>query len=213
MHNTPHYGILGGTFDPPHIGHLALAQEAFARLGLDRVWFVPTGDPPHKPGRPISPAADRVAMARLATEADARFGVSEVELTLAGLSYTVRTLGMLRALWGADVEMTLILGWDMLLYLPQWHEPAKVVAAVEQVAAAHRPGFSADQTEQERVTSRVAGLAEKLVILPGPLLGVSASEVRARVASGLPIRYLVVDSVRSYIHEHDLYSPPRLRDV
>ena len=213
MHNTPRYGILGGTFDPPHIGHLALAQEAHARLGLDRVWFVPTGNPPHKPGRPISPAADRVAMVRLATEADARFGVSEVELTLDGPSYTVRTLGMLRAGWGIDVELTLILGWDMLLYLPQWHEPAGVVAAVERVAAACRPGFSADQTEQDRVTARVPGLAEKLVILPGPLLGVSASDVRARVASGLPIRYLVLDSVRSYMDEHDLFTPPRLRDA
>src|SRR5258708_24044546 len=106
MHNTPRYGILGGTFDPPHIGHLALAHEAYARLGLDCVWFVPTGNPPPKPGRPISPAAHRVAMVRLATAPDARFGLSYVELTHDGPSYTVRTLGMLSAVWGAGVELT-----------------------------------------------------------------------------------------------------------
>src|SRR5262245_40718520 len=103
MQNVRRYGILGGTFDPPHIGHLALAQEAHARLHLDRVWFLPAGVPPHKPGRPISPGAERAAMVQLAIAADDRFALSALELERAGPSYTVRTLELLREAWGPEV--------------------------------------------------------------------------------------------------------------
>jgi nicotinate-nucleotide adenylyltransferase len=208
MHKTMHYGILGGTFDPPHIGHLALAQEAFARLGLDRVWFVPTGDPPHKHDRQISPAADRIRMTQLAVAADERFAVTDIEQELPTPSFTVRTLGALRDRWGTGVALTLVLGWDMLLYLPRWHDPEGVVSAVERVVAGQRaPGAGTDTARD--VEAAVRGLREKLVVLGGPLLDVSASQVRARVASGLPVRYLVPDDICSYIEERRLYASPR----
>lgn len=208
MQKMPRYGILGGTFDPPHIGHLALAQEAHARLHLDRVWFVPTGMPPHKPGRPVSPAADRAAMVELAIEHDDRFGLDTIELDLAGPSYTVRTLELLRGRWGAGAWICLIMGWDMFAYLPQWRDPAGVVAAVDALAAARRPGYDTPgEPDVAAVTAAVPGLAEKLSLLPGPLLDVSATGIRERVASGLPVRYLVLDSVRLYIEAHDLYRP------
>ena len=119
VHAGPRYGILGGTFDPPHLGHLVIAQEAFVRLNLDRVWFLPAGEPPHKARRTISPAADRLAMVERAIAADERFAVSTVELERPGPSYTVDTLRELRALWGPNAWMVLILGWDMLEYLPK----------------------------------------------------------------------------------------------
>jgi nicotinate-nucleotide adenylyltransferase len=205
MQKISRYGILGGTFDPPHIGHLALAQEAFAQLGLDRVWFLPTGDPPHKQGRQITPASDRLAMTHLAVDPDERFAVSDIELRLPTPSYTLATLAALRAEWGA-VELTLIMGWDMLLYLPHWHDPVGVVAATDRIAAGHRPGYRAEDAALRDVEAAVYGLHSKLNVLGGPQLDLSATEIRARLASDLPVRYLVPDAVRSYIDEHQLYA-------
>lgn len=205
MHKVPRYGILGGTFDPPHIGHLALAQEAHARLGLDRVWFVPTGEPPHKPARPVSPAEDRAAMVERAIAGDERFALSAIELSLRGPSYTERTLSLLREQWGANAWLCFVMGWDMLAYLPKWHDPPGVVGAVDAIAASQRPGYPASEEELASLSQAIPGLREKLVVLSGPLLDVSATEIRERVASGLPIKYLVLDSVRSYIEQRALY--------
>src|SRR5262249_53176669 len=208
MQKVRRYGILGGTFDPPHIGHLALAQEAHARLHLDRVWFLPAGTPPHKAGRTISSATDRAAMVQLAIAADERFALCTLEIERVGPSYTVQTLELLREVWGPEIWRCLILGWDMLAYLPQWREREAVVAAVDAVAAAPRPGYQpVAGADPAALTTAVSGLAKKLVVLPGPLLDVSATDLRARVASGLPVRYLVLDSVQHYIQAHDLYRP------
>ena len=204
MQKIVRYGILGGTFDPPHLGHLALAQEAYTQLRLDRVWFVPTGDPPHKLNQEISSAAARLAMTHLAVDTDERFAVTDIELRLPKPSYTLATLAALRAEWG-HAELTLILGWDMLLYLPKWRDPAEVIAAVDHVAAGRRPGHRADDPALNDVEAAVHGLHTKLVILGGPQLELSASDIRARTATGLPIRYLVPDAVRAYIQEHHLY--------
>lgn len=205
MRKTPRYGILGGTFDPPHIGHLALAQEACARLGLDRVWFVPAGSPPHKPGKPMSAPIDRAAMVERAIAGDNRFALSTIELGLSGPSYTERTLRLLREQWGADSWLGFIMGWDMLTYLPNWRNPPAIVAAVDAIVASQRPGYSASDEDIAAISGAVPGLAEKLIVLPGPLLDVSATGIRDRVASGLPVKYLVSDPVRSYIEDRDLY--------
>lgn len=204
--NRARYGILGGTFDPPHVGHLVLAQEIYARLDLDRVWFVPAGEPPHKAGRFISPATDRLAMVRLAIGDDTRFAVSTIELERAGPSYSADSLEILRDHWGAGADLIFIMGWDMLVFLPQWHAPERVVAAVDFLAAVHRAGVPVTADEIERLEACVPGLREKLIVVPAPQLDVSATDLRERVASGLPIRYLVPDAVRGYIEERKLYT-------
>lgn len=201
----PRVGILGGTFDPPHIAHLFIAQEALARLGLDRVDFVPAGQPPHKAGRRISAAADRVAMLERAIAGNPGFAVNTIELERAGPSYTVETLARLRERWGGATGIALILGWDMLLDLPRWRQPEQIVAAADEIVAFHRPGYDGDGAALAAVAEALPGLAEKLVKLPVPQLGISASELRSRVASSLPIRYLVPDGVAAYIAAHRLY--------
>src|SRR5512146_1007835 len=125
------YAILGGTFDPPHIGHLALAQEAVARLRLDRVWFMPAAAPPDRRGRVGASARGRAAVVELAIARDERFGLDRADLDRPGPSYTVDTLDILRARWGPEAWIGFILGWDMLLYLPEWHDPAGVLARLD----------------------------------------------------------------------------------
>jgi nicotinate-nucleotide adenylyltransferase len=174
-------------------------------MGLDRVWFVPAGQPPHKAQRTISPAADRLAMVERAIAADDRFAVSTIELERSGPSYTVDTLRELRALWGDDAWMVLILGWDMLEYLPKWHDAEGVIASADQIAAVHRPGFVADDSDIARLEERFPGLRAKLALAPGPQLAISGTEIRARVAQLLPVRYLTPDAVASYIEMQLLY--------
>ena len=205
VHAGPRYGILGGTFDPPHLAHLVVAQEVYVRLALDRVWFLPAGEPPHKPGRAISAAADRLAMVERAIAADDRFAVSTVELERPGPSYTVDTLRELRAVWGANAWIVLILGWDMLEYLPNWHDAAGVIAGADQIAAMHRPGFAADDSDIATLEDQLPGLRAKLAFVPGPQLAISGTEIRARMAQKLPVRYLTPDAVASYIEMRSLY--------
>lgn len=199
------FGILGGTFDPPHLGHLVIAQEAQARLDLDRVLFVPAAQPPHKANKAISPAQHRRAMVELAIEDNPHFALSTVDLDRSGPSYSVDTLRLLRASCGPDAELHFILGWDMLLDLPTWHEPAGIVAAATRLVAFHRPGYEADPTTLARLSAALPELPLKLTRLPMAQLDISASDLRQRVASGLPIRYLVPDTVIQYIVAHDLY--------
>jgi nicotinate-nucleotide adenylyltransferase len=205
MPGRKRYGILGGTFDPPHIGHLILAQEAYVRLGLDRVLFIPTGVSPHKLGQPVTPAIHRVAMLERAIAGDVRFGLLTLEVERPGPSYTVDTLRELRAQWGLEIEIALILGWDMLLYLPQWRDPAGVVASVDEIVAVHRPGADSGDALDD-VFERLPDLRGKLRTLSFPQLEISSTEIRERVAQGLPVRYLVSDVVSGYISAQGLYS-------
>jgi nicotinate-nucleotide adenylyltransferase len=203
------YGILGGTFDPPHIGHLALAQEAYIRLDLDRVWFTPAAAPPHKRGQRISAAADRRAMVELAIAGDERFGLDTVDLDRDGPSYTVDTLRRLRERWGASTWMGFILGWDMLLSLPTWREPAQTLAALDALIATRRPGFAAPGDDERTLADlerHLPGLRSRLEILQAPQMDVSSSDLRARVRRGIPVRYLTPDPVRAYITSRGLYA-------
>jgi nicotinate-nucleotide adenylyltransferase len=204
----PRYGVLGGTFDPPHLAHLVVAQEVYARLALDRVYFLPAGQPPHKQGRAISPAADRCAMVERAIAGNAAFALSRVDVDRAGPSYTSETLRLLRAAWPPEIAITLILGWDMLLDLPTWHDPTAVVRQVACLAVTHRPGYDTDSTQLAALASVLPELREKLTLVPVPQLAISASDLRARVASGLPVRYLVPDGVAEYIAVQRLYRAP-----
>jgi nicotinate-nucleotide adenylyltransferase len=208
MPGRQRYGILGGTFDPPHIGHLILAQEVYARLALDRIWFVPTGVPPHKIGHHVTHAVHRAAMLEGALAGDARFGLLTLEVERPGPSYTADTLRQLRAQWGQEVEMTLILGWDMLLFLPQWRDPDGVVAHIDEIAAVHRPDAGPDGA-LDSLDERLPDLRQKLRMIPFPQLDISSTMIRERVAQDLPIRYLVSDVVSEYISAQGLYSRDR----
>jgi nicotinate-nucleotide adenylyltransferase len=131
--------------------------------------------------------------------------VCDIEMTRSGPSYTAETLMLLRERWGEAASMLLILGWDMVLNLPYWYAPERVIAYVDAVAAVHRPGFVAAEDELQRLDTALPGLRSKLAVVPAPQLEVAASDLRTRVASGLPISYLVPDEVCQYIEERELY--------
>ena len=202
----PRLGVFGGTFDPPHYGHLAAAEEAAEQLGLARVLFVPTGQPPHKPGLPISPAHHRVRMTELAIADGPRFQLSRVDVDRHGPSYTADLLPLLQAAHG-PAELYFICGMDMLASFPTWHEPARVLAGCHLVAVT-RPHYP--RVDLAALSRALPQAAERVHILNAPGVDVSSSELRGRVAAGRSLRYLVPPPVVAYIREHDLYGPDPL---
>jgi nicotinate-nucleotide adenylyltransferase len=198
---VPRVGILGGAFNPPHLGHLVCAQEARTQLELDRVVLVPVGVAPHRvleddPGPEV-----RLELAELAVEGDPDMTVSRVELDRPGPSYTADTLAVLRDAAPAE-ELTLILGGDQAAALPDWHEPERVLG-LAQVAAVERVDWA-----REKIVRSLAGLAgaERLRFVNMPLIEISSSDLRRRAAAGLPLRYLVPDRVAGLIAERGLYT-------
>jgi nicotinate-nucleotide adenylyltransferase len=194
-------GILGGAFNPPHIGHLVCAQEALLQLELDSVLFVPVGQAPHRELENDPGAEMRLEMVELAIEDDDRFAGSRVELDRDGPSYTSDTLRQLHAA-EPDDEHVLILGGDQAAALPEWHEPEQVLELAE-VAVVERTNWS-----RNAVGIRVGRLrgAQRIRYLDMPIIQVSSSSVRRRIAAGLPIRYLVPDRVAGFIDAKDLYA-------
>ncbi|MHB1416722.1 MAG: nicotinate-nucleotide adenylyltransferase [Chloroflexota bacterium] len=194
-------GILGGTFDPIHYGHLVAAEECLHRLKLERVVVMPAGQPPHKRGRLISPAVDRLAMVELAVAGNPRFVVSTLELEREGPSYTVDTLALLREQLGTEVELFFIIGLDAVLELLTWHQPRRILQLCT-LAAVSRPGFAFDVGP---LLSLLPEAAERIVHVPAPRMEIASSDLRARVASGWPIRYQLPEEVEAYIRAHGLY--------
>jgi nicotinate-nucleotide adenylyltransferase len=196
-------GVFGGTFDPPHYGHLAAAEEAGEAFRLARVLFVPTGQPPHKPGAPVTPAAHRVAMTELAIADNPRFALSRVDVDRPGPSYTVELLALLHAEHGPDAELYFVVGMDMLASFLTWCEPARVIAQCHLVAVT-RPGYApVDVAALEQALPEARG---RVHLLPAPGLDIAGTELRARIAAGRSIRYLVPPPVAGYIRQHGLYS-------
>lgn len=193
-------GILGGAFNPPHIGHLVCAQEALVQLELDRVVFVPVGEAPHRELEDDPGAEARLEMVELAIDGDERFSTSRIEIEREGPSYTVDTLEQLRAEAPGD-ELFLILGGDQAAALAAWHEPEQVL---ERATVAVLERLSWGRNAIGIKIGRLRG-AEAVRYLDMPLMQVSSSMVRRRVRKGLPIRYLVPDGVASYIDANDLY--------
>jgi nicotinate-nucleotide adenylyltransferase len=193
-------GILGGAFNPPHVGHLCLAQEAHARLGLDRVLLVPFGEAPHRVVEADPGPRERLRLAELAAAGDERLAVSAIEVDRPGPSYMADTLKLLVDATPA-IEPMLILGADQATRLRAWHEPERVLE-LARVAVADRGGVGRDE-----VVAALDGLAGAEAIEGFPLarLEVSSTLVRERVAAGLPIRYLVPDPVADHIAAHGLY--------
>ncbi len=195
-------GVFGGTFDPPHYGHLAAAEEAAEQLGLARVLFVPTGQPPHKPGAPVSPATHRVRMVELAIADNPRFALSRVDVDRPGASYTVDMLALLQAEEGPTAELYFICGMDMLASFLTWREPARILAQCHLVGVGRPPFPEVDLAALERALPAARG---RVHLLRVPGVDISATELRARVAAGRSLRYLVPPAVTSYIYEQDLY--------
>jgi nicotinate-nucleotide adenylyltransferase len=192
-------GLLGGTFNPPHIGHLVCAQQALAQLELERVLLVPVHEPPHK-GVEADPGVEhRVQMCRRAVAGEERLEVSLVDADVPGPSYTVDTLRRLHERSTGD-ELTFIVGGDMALSLPAWREPEAILELAE-LGVAEREGV-----RRADIAERLEGLgADRVRFFDMPRLDVSSSLIRRFVAAGRPIRYLVPDGVAAYIEEAGLY--------
>jgi nicotinate-nucleotide adenylyltransferase len=202
-------GVFGGTFDPIHLAHLAVAEEAAEALGLERIVFVPAGQPPHKPGRVITPAEHRLAMVELAVAGNGRFAVDRLELERPGPSYTVDTLEAIRAsrdAAGDSSDLVLILSGEAFLDLMTWRAPRRILE-LARVAVAPRDGYP--DAGPEFLREHLPDLAGRATFLDSPRLRMSASELRARAAAGRSLRYLVPDAVAAYIGDHALYRNPR----
>jgi len=201
---TARAGLMGGTFDPIHVGHLAVAEEARDALGLDRVLFMPAGEPPHKPAASVTSTEHRVAMVRLAIAGNPAFELSRLEVDRPGPSFTVDTV---EALVGSGVELTVVLSAETFAELPGWHEPDRLFE-LATVAVVPREGYPAP--DPAWVEAAFPGRGRRVRYLSGPRLGLSSTALRARVAAGRSIRYLVPDAVAAYIAERRLYraEPP-----
>ena len=193
-------GILGGAFNPPHVGHLVCAQEALVQLELEKVVFMPVGQAPHRALHDDPGAEARLELVELAVADDARFATSRAEVERPGPSYTADTLRDLRAR-APDDELFLILGGDQAAALPSWHEP-ETVLSLATVAVVERTNWSRNAIGIK--VGRLRG-AERIRYLDMPMMQVSSSAIRRRVAEGLPIRYLVPDKVANHIGASGLY--------
>ncbi len=198
-------GIMGGTFDPIHWAHLLVAEESRAGFGLTKVIFVPAGQPPHKTDHRTSDAEHRYAMVVLATCSNPSFQVSRLEIGRAGPSYSADTIREFKKIYGPDVDIYFIAGADEVLDIQNWHE-AEALPELARFVAVPRPGFDLAQLERQ-VPARFLARIE---LLQFPEIDVSATEIRARVAAGESIRYLVPEGVESYIRKYGLYTSENL---
>ena len=180
-------GLIGGTFDPPHIGHLVMAEAARSQLGLHEVIFMPAAQPPHKQGKKICATEQRVAMVRHAIADNEDFTLSTFEASRKGPNYTTETMRLLREEWGDRVELFFIMGLDSLVDLPLWYKPQQLIELVK-LAVIARPGYHADMDTLERL---LPGISKRVFFAHAPLIGISSTDIRKRVQEGKSIRYLV----------------------
>jgi nicotinate-nucleotide adenylyltransferase len=192
---------MGGTFDPIHIGHLILAEEACDQLGLSEVYIAPAGDPPHKRDRRLAPVEDRLRMVETAIAGNPVFRASRIDADRPGPHYTVDTVRLFRQQLPRDTELYFLMGFDSLAELPGWDRPAELIAACHLVALT-RYNVPVDWPALE---ARLPGLRERVTLLDMPELEIASHHIQARVRAGRSIRYLVPDGVRAYILEHGLY--------
>jgi len=196
-------GVLGGTFDPIHIGHLIVAEEARIKLRLEEVLFVPAGQPWLKQDRDVTPAVHRVEMVRRAIADNPSFKLSTLEVDRSGPSYTVDTLEALQDQLSSETSLFFILGRDTLAELPLWKESRKVIQLCRLVVPPRLGSRDLRHLEEA-----IPGLLERVIQLDMPVIGISSSEIRQRIARGLSIRYLVPPEVEEYVTEQRIYSVP-----
>ena len=199
-------GILGGTFDPVHLGHLLIAEESRVMLGLDRVLFVPAGRPWLKEGQPLSEACHRVRMVELAIASNSHFRVVRNEVDRDGLSYTVDTLEEMGSELPPDSEFYFILGLDAFESFHRWKEPERILELCRLVVVS-RPGYAEEERDQvmARYWARYGDGRDRICLLPVHNVDFSATEIRRRAAEGVSFRYQVPEAVEAYILEQGLY--------
>jgi len=195
-------GILGGTFDPVHNGHLLVAEVAREQFNLKEVLFIPAGQPWLKVEHAITLAEHRLQMLRLALSDTPYFRISEMEIERPGPTYTIDTINALKKSSNANDELFFILGQDSLMQLPQWHEASELIQLCYLVAAP-RPGVK--KPDLKALEARLPGIKQRVMLMKQPLVDISATEIRERVARGLSVRHLVPEPVNRYIKEHRLY--------
>ena len=194
-------GILGGTFDPIHMGHLRMAEHVFQRMELEQIIFIPAYVPPHKLGQDFAPAADRYAMTELAVADNPHFIVSDMEIKRTGVSYTIDTIRELHRQY-ADKELHFIIGADSVAQLHTWHNIEEMLEMTTFVAV-WRPGYEGAMEELVRYLGQRA--RERVLLLDTPVYDISSTEIRTRIREGRSLAGLVPGSVEKYIFEHGLY--------
>lgn len=197
-------GILGGTFDPVHLGHLIMAEQCREQAELDQVWFLPAARPPHKAESELTPFHRRVEMLQLACAGQPAFRVEELEKNRPGPSYTADTLEAIAARQ-ADLDLHFIVGSDSLVDLPYWREPVRIVARAALLIVA-RPGFAVQPLEEVRAAMKLPAEAPlRLRVIESPLVEISSTDLRRRAATGRSLRYQTPRAVEAYIEQHKLY--------
>ncbi len=194
-------GIFGGTFDPPHMGHLILAMEACDQLNLDKLLWVVTPDPPHKIGQSISPVEIRIDLLKEAFNSDPLFEISKVDIERPAPQFAVDTIKELREQF-PKAQLIYLMGGDSLADLPEWHHPQQLVDLADELGVMRRPS---DLVNMHELESQLPGISKKLKFVDAPLLEISSRQIRKRVADGRAFRYYLPRKVHMYIIDHKLY--------
>ncbi len=199
-------GIMGGTFNPIHHGHLVTAQEALSQFKLDIVIFIPTGSPPHKADSKIASAEDRYIMTVIATSSNSNFFVSRIEIDRKGESYTIDTVRRLKEVYGKDSLLYFITGADAILEILTWKNTEEIVSLCKFIAAT-RPGYDLTRLEElrGRLFNNTKEVNEKIFVMEIPALSISSTDIRDRIKNNRPIDYLVPEGVSNYILKNGLY--------
>jgi nicotinate-nucleotide adenylyltransferase len=197
-------GLIGGTFDPIHYAHLAIAEEVRTALDLTEMAFIPAGQPPHKLGQNYTQSSHRLAMVQLAIASNPHFTFSRVEIDRQGPSYLVDTLRILHDQWGPDTQLFFVIGWDNLQEFHRWHKSADILAQLTSLVAVRRPSYE-EHIGYNELETRLPGITQRLVVVSVPQLAISSTDLRQRVAEGRPIKYQTPEVIEDYIMEHGLY--------
>ncbi len=199
-------GIMGGAFNPIHNGHLVTAQEALSQFKLDKVIFIPTGNPPHKIKNKISSAEDRYIMTVIATSSNSNFFVSRMEIDRKGDSYTIDTVRQLRKVYGKNSLLYFITGADAILEILTWKNTSEIVSLCKFIAAT-RPGYNLSRIEdlRKRLSGKARTADKKIYVMEIPALSISSTDIRDRIRHNRPIDYLLPEGVSNYILKHELY--------
>jgi nicotinate-nucleotide adenylyltransferase len=202
-------GIMGGTFNPIHYGHLVTAEEALSQFKLDRVVFIPTGQPPHKTNCKLASPEDRYLMTVMATASNSHFFVSGIEIEREGKSYTIDTLKELKLIYGESATFYFITGADAILEILTWKNPEEIITMCKFIAAT-RPGYNLSRIEELRkklfkINANLQVTKESISIMEIPALAISSTDIRERIKTNRPIKYLLPESVCNYLLKNDLY--------